>query len=168
MISYFTLFKIPKSFGIDLDLLEDKYLRLQASNHPDKAVSEDGKIEKLKISADINHAYQILKSDMKRAEYLLEIEGVRANKESNNTYATPQKLLIEQMELRERVFDTEKDKILEIQKEVKEHLKAVKGEFSSLYSACEYESASEKVVEMSYLTKLLEEIKKLKKLKRAS
>ena len=162
MINYFKLFELPQTFELGGDDIEKKYLSLQPRFHPDKTVDEGKKIELIKKSADINEGYKILRSDVARAEHLMDLSNIRVNKESDNSYPVPQKILMEQMELRERVFDTQNDKIKEIQKEVRAEFKAVKTEFSALYNSQDYERASEKVVKLRYMMKLMEEIKKLK------
>lgn len=163
MIDYFTLYNFEKSFDITPDQLEDKYLSLQSEFHPDKSTSEEEKIRNIKISADINSGYKTLKSSISRAEHLLELENIRVNKEQNNSYETPQEILLEQLELREKVFDSNKEKLKPLEKEIKSALKLSKQDFSELYKIKHWKEASEKAIKMRYLDKLLEEIKKLKR-----
>jgi molecular chaperone HscB len=160
MSNYFQIFDIQQQYFVDKDLLEAKYLQLQSQFHPDKAIgkSEEDKMSALKQSADLNEAYKILNSDVPRAEYMLGLEGIRVNKEKENTYQPSQNLLIMQMELREELeasdFDAEKFK-----SEVKNKIETVKKEFSNYFDAKDYEQAAQKAMELRYLDKLRTEIK---------
>jgi molecular chaperone HscB len=84
MPDFFELLKIPRSFDIDMEQLNQNYFKLQQELHPDKT-KDDG----LK-SAQVNEAYNTLKNRLKRAEYLA----------GGNLQASPD-LLMEIMELRE-------------------------------------------------------------------
>lgn len=65
MIDFFELLQIPRSFEVDHKLLNDNYFRLQREYHPDKTHDNGAK------SALLNDAYRILKSPLKRAEYMV-------------------------------------------------------------------------------------------------
>lgn len=163
MTDFFKLFELDAKFDLDPDELESKYLALQSKYHPDKARTEDDKIRNIKLSADINEGYKTLDSDILRAEYLMGLKNIRVNKEEDNTYPVPQHLLMEQLSLREKVFDSEAEEISAISSELKNKLNSVKEEFAGAYEKDALEFASEKTVEMRYIVKLLEEIKKLKR-----
>lgn len=84
MADYFQLLGLPRSFDVDMTLLNQNYFKLQQEFHPDK--NKDGAAR----SAELNQAYNTLKNRLLRAEYLA----------GGNLEASPA-LLMEVMELRE-------------------------------------------------------------------
>ena len=100
MQNYFELFDIPVSFVVDLEKLAVSYRQLQQQVHPDKFVTSSAQERRLSIqyAARINDAYQVLKSPLKRAQYLLELNEFSTQDEDT---AMDNAFLMEQMELRE-------------------------------------------------------------------
>ncbi len=76
MSNYFELLSIEKKYDIDMDILTTQYLAMQSKYHPDMIKTMTGKQSNLAISIDLNTAYQILKDDFKRAEYLLLLNNI--------------------------------------------------------------------------------------------
>lgn len=77
MKTYFEIFTIPKEYSIDLKTLEENYIQLQSQYHPDKFINQPEE-QRLKIavfSEQINKMYEILKDDIKRGEYILNLSG---------------------------------------------------------------------------------------------
>ena len=83
-MDFFELLQIPRSFEVDLKLLNENYFKLQREYHPDKTHDNGAK------SALLNDAYKTLKNRLKRAEYMV----------GKDLKACPA-LLLEIMELRE-------------------------------------------------------------------
>lgn len=111
---HFEVLGLPRKYHVDAADLEERYLALQKETHPDrfaKALPRE-RMEAVVRNTELNDAYKVLKSDLKRAEYLLKLEGVDIGEEKpqSTTGATKQlvvdpKLLIEIMELREELAD---------------------------------------------------------------
>jgi molecular chaperone HscB len=111
---HFEVFGIPRAYHLDAADLETRYLALQKETHPDrfaKAMPRE-RMEAVVRNTELNDAYRVLKHDIKRAEYLLKLEGVDIGEEKpqSTTGATKQlvvdpKLLMEIMELRESLAD---------------------------------------------------------------
>jgi len=72
MYDYFELLTMEKKYDIDLKILNQQYLAMQIKYHPDRTVN---KVQNLSISIDLNKAYTILKDDLKRAIYMLSLNG---------------------------------------------------------------------------------------------
>ena len=68
----FENFGLKPVFTVDLDKIEEAYIKLQRLYHPDHATSAN-KMQYEQISAVINEHYSILKSPIKRAEILLKL-----------------------------------------------------------------------------------------------
>jgi molecular chaperone HscB len=70
-MNYFEIFGIPVSYNVDESRLTEIYLRKQSSLHPDVA----GAASNAESSALLNAAYGTLRDPIKRAEYLLALDG---------------------------------------------------------------------------------------------
>jgi molecular chaperone HscB len=70
-VNYFQIFNVPESFEIDEKTLTKSYFDLQKKYHPDR---NEGNV----ASFDVNNAYKVIKDYILRAEYLLELNGVKS------------------------------------------------------------------------------------------
>ena len=102
-INFFTLLQLPEAFVIDLETLHQNYQSIQKDIHPDRFATFDNeaKLESIKKTAQVNDAYQTLKSPIRRAEYLLQLKGINIHDEKYT--AVPQDFLMQQMEWREEL-----------------------------------------------------------------
>ncbi|MBL4911068.1 MAG: co-chaperone HscB [Alteromonadaceae bacterium] len=100
-MNYFDLFALPHSFEIDLAKLSAAFQSLQKMAHPDKFAHASSQQQLLAVqkSANINDAYQILKTPIKRAEYMLQQRGTDMPSEQTSFQDTL--FLMRQMELHE-------------------------------------------------------------------
>jgi molecular chaperone HscB len=101
--NYFELFGLPSQFTIDLPDLAVRYRELQKKFHPDKFASSTDSERRMasQMAAQINAAYQSLKSPLERGRYLLKLAGIDLDDEKD-TQMNPA-FLLEQMELREQL-----------------------------------------------------------------
>lgn len=163
---HFEKLELEPNFDLNLNDLEAKYLHFQQIFHPDKLVnkSKEEQIDLEHNSFLLNEAYEILKNPLKRAIYLLKLQGIDID--SDNCHVKPNhKILTEILELRELIFETEnKDELNKIrnscQMEINNILEIAKKEFlTKNYFYC-----AEWLIKAKYLDKSLLEIKtKLKK-----
>ena len=111
--NHFQLLGMPAVFRLDTAQLEQLFLTLQAQVHPDKAahLSDAEQRVAMQRSTLVNEAYQTLKSPIRRARYLLLLQGVDTQEETNTSM--PLDFLMVQMEWREAVADAEKSRNLE-------------------------------------------------------
>lgn len=100
---------MPRRFHLDAGALERRYLELSKRHHPDrfaKAAPRERTLALLR-STEINDAYRVLKDQVRRAEYLLKLEGLDVAEErpssadSKSRLGADPALLMEVMELRE-------------------------------------------------------------------
>jgi len=100
--NYFELFGLPVTYDIDEKSLHRKYLSLTRSVHPDVAgqASPARRLDALAISSEMNHAYEILRDPVLRAEYMLSLTGEDPGREHR---AAPPELLGEVMMVREEI-----------------------------------------------------------------
>jgi molecular chaperone HscB len=101
--NHYQLLSIPVGFAIDLAQLDQNYRKLQAEVHPDKfaAASPAERLRSMQVATHVNEAYQTLKSPISRARYLLQLQGVDTQEETNT--AMPPEFLMQQMEWREAI-----------------------------------------------------------------
>jgi molecular chaperone HscB len=76
-MDYFQLMGLPRRFGIDLKALHENYITLSRHSHPDFHVEEQPEVVSLAmtVSAAVNEAYRTLSDPIRRAGYLLELQG---------------------------------------------------------------------------------------------
>jgi molecular chaperone HscB len=155
---HFEVLGIPRAYHLDAADLETRYLALQKETHPDrfaKAMPRE-RMEAVVRNTELNDAYKVLKHDIKRAEYLLKLEGVDIGEEKpqSTTGATKQlvvdpKLLMEIMELRESLADARSDgddgKVAALTKDVSERRKTAMKLVDEGFKA--YETGNKKVLD---------------------
>ncbi|MDA5536510.1 co-chaperone HscB [Yersinia mollaretii] len=102
-MDYFTLFGLPPRYQIDGNLVTTRYQELQRQFHPDRFANqpERERLASLQQAATINDAYQTLKHPLKRAEYMLSLQGFDLGNEQHTMRDTA--FLMEQLELREEL-----------------------------------------------------------------
>lgn len=100
-MNYFELFGLAPQFSIDDASLMRKFQDLQKHFHPDRFASrpEAERRWSMQAASFVNEGYQTLGNDLRRASYLLELNGIAIDEETD-THMAPQ-FLMEQMEYRE-------------------------------------------------------------------
>jgi molecular chaperone HscB len=101
--NYFELFGLDLTFDINLKLLSSAQQRLQAVYHPDRFVNASERDKRLSVqqASWINAAFETLSKPVKRARYMLELNGLELNDESETTSDTA--FLMEQIAMREEI-----------------------------------------------------------------
>lgn len=99
--NHFEFFGLPLRFDLDRADLDLRYRDLQRHFHPDRYASGSDQQRRLalQMTAHINEAFQTLKDPLSRGRYLLSLQGVSTDEETD-TVMDPA-FLMEQMELRE-------------------------------------------------------------------
>ena len=99
-MDYFEVFGLPKILGIDLPALEKTFHELSRKYHPDyfTAAPEIERVQAVRMTALINDAYRTLRNPVARIEYLLALEGLKADGSK-----VPQSLLMEVFEINEQL-----------------------------------------------------------------
>jgi molecular chaperone HscB len=160
-MDYFTLFSLPKQFSVDNDALTRRYFIMQQQFHPDRAASlpEAQRIASLQQSMQLNDAYHILKSPLKRAEYLLQLSGIKVGTEQD-TVKPEQALLVEAMENREQLMEAGTiDAIQAVEIAATVQKDAAVTQFEAYYQASNFAAAAQAALRWRYALKLLEEAK---------
>ena len=158
--SHFEKFGLAVDYEIDLPKLEAKFLELQKQLHPDKHVndSSDAKVQAFQAVLDVNEAYQVLKSDIARAEYLMQLAGFDCSKESIRN-KTNSATLGEAFEDREQLESAQTSQELDaIAESTRRIIEKCRVEFSTNYRAKKLDAALDSFITMRYKLKFLDEI----------
>jgi molecular chaperone HscB len=160
--NYFEIFSLPEEFDLDMDELAAEYKKLQAQSHPDKFSDADdaNRLQALQISSIINDAFNVLKSPIKRAGYLLGLKGV--DPEEHNQNHLSESLLLQQMEWREHLHDATQEEDLNsidrLKQEVNQELQSCMNEFRDHVSAGNFSDAKPVYNKLQFIEKMLSEI----------
>lgn len=166
--NYYTLFGLPVSYAVDRAMLDQRYRELQRLMHPDRFASAPDQERRLAMqqAAQINEGYRVLKDDLARARYMLELRGHRFDDERNTHQDT--EFLMEQIELREALGDVREAAdpvaaLVSILDQVDARLTALSTELDVLLSADEAvsEPALMAVQRMQFFRKLAHEAQEL-------
>nr|WP_241664420.1 Fe-S protein assembly co-chaperone HscB [Ningiella ruwaisensis] len=105
--NYFDLFNLPEQFDIDLQKLKAQYQLLQKITHPDRFVNASDQEKRLYLqkNAQVNDAYSVLQSPVKRGEHLLSLRAYKLADEQQTMGDTD--FLMQQMQLREQLAEAE-------------------------------------------------------------
>ncbi len=99
MSDYYELLGIPRSLNLSLDALQQRYYELSRQLHPDRFMQkpEAERQRALDMSSALNDAYRTLKDPIKRAQYLLTLEGFNIGEQRSKD--VPPELLEEVFQL---------------------------------------------------------------------
>ena len=148
----------PKGpFAVDVAKLKKEFLQLQARAHPDKHAAAD-KRRAEGLSAQINEAYKTLQDPLRRAQYLLSLQGIELAEDEAAKVEDPA-LLGEVLEAREAIEEAESEEDLEPLQEVNEvrigeSLVALEDAFAS----GDLETAKQEAVRLRYWSNIKESL----------
>ena len=162
----FALFDLPVVFQVDSALLNERYLALQKSLHPDNFSAASAQEQRLAIqkSAEINDALRILKDPITRADSIIAIntgETENPEEKSNNDID----FLMQQMEWRETLENIENrqgtDELTAFAKEINQIRHAILSELSTALDAQQWDIARAITDKLRFIKKLQTEIERV-------
>ena len=148
---------------MDRKLLDARYRKLQQEFHPDRFAAK-GDVDKrlaMQTTSLINQAYDTLKSPLKRAQYLLQLEDIDADQESHIT--NDAQFLMQQIEFREALGDLNDSAdpmtaLDSLRTDVHSLYFQLQNDFEKQHLAANYNDALDTVAKMQFFAKLLDEI----------
>ncbi|WP_454906190.1 Fe-S protein assembly co-chaperone HscB [Aggregatibacter sp.] len=162
----FALFDLPVAFQVDSALLNERYLALQKSLHPDNFSAASAQEQRLAIqkSAEINDALRILKDPITRADSIIAIntgEAENPEEKSNNDID----FLMQQMEWRETLENIENrqdtDELTAFTQEINQIRHAILSELSTALDAQHWDIARAITDKLRFIKKLQAEIERV-------
>ncbi len=109
----FDVFGLPPSYDLDLGEVERRYRELSLKLHPDRFAQAPARERRLSLeqTSALNEAYRTLKDPVRRAFYLLKLQGVNLEDEATAERAKmPMDFLEEVMTLRESLDGARRSK----------------------------------------------------------
>lgn len=162
----FALFDLPVVFQVDSALLNERYLALQKSLHPDNFSAASAQEQRLAIqkSAEINDALRILKDPITRADSIIALNtGKTENpgEKSNNDID----FLMQQMEWRETLENIENrkdtDELTVFAQEINQIRHAILSELSTALTEQQWDIARAITDKLRFIKKLQAEIERV-------
>ena len=162
----FALFDLPVAFQVDSALLNERYLALQKSLHPDNFSAASAQEQRLAIqkSAEINDALRILKDPITRADSIIAIntgETENPEEKSNNDID----FLMQQMEWRETLENIENrkdtDELTAFTQEINQIRHAILSELSTALTEQQWDIARAITDKLRFIKKLQTEIERV-------
>ncbi len=163
--NYFELFGFAEGFEIDQDELASRYHTFQTILHPDRFANASDQERRISVqsTAFVNEAYATLKSNLKRAHYLLKLKDIDFDAETETSNDV--EFLNQQMELHERVekLDSLKDPLQalgELSKEFKQQQEKLISQFATQYAMNSFSEAKNSALKLQFYERLTNQIQK--------
>ncbi len=172
-IDRFKVLGFPQSWFLDVKEIEDRFRELNRRLHPDRFAQKSPKERRISLewTTAVNDAWRTLRDPVKRAMYLLSLNGIEVDKETGGSamQKVPFELLEEVMELREALADAkaEKDlaKVRALAKDVRgrselaeNRLKVHLAEWERSKNRAELDEAGQAIAVARYYQRFLEEV----------
>lgn len=156
MQNHFEMLGLPAAFTLNLKALEQAYFTAQRACHPDRFIGkpEADRAAAISRSQAVNEAYETLKNPLTRAEHLLALQGIQALADGQPVAPA---LLMEMMELRERVAEAAGASQQAMIAEIKALAAATTVEIEGFFATKHWEKAAQATQRLHYLGKAMEE-----------
>ena len=164
-VDHFRRLGVDIGFDLDRARLDRQFFDLQRQLHPDRFATKSAREKSLSQSQSVslNQAYEILKDDLLRADYLVHLKGTGGPDaplpEGCNLVNDPV-ILMESMEQREALAAAETvADVTTIETRSGENIKTCIAQLSELFAADDVEGACRLTTRLKYLRKLATEIR---------
>lgn len=160
----FVLFGLPTSYDLDEEKILATFRRLQMNLHPDKFAQKSATEQQhsADLSSFLNQALKTLTNPITRAVYLLQLQGIEALAESENSIESPE-LLMQVLESREALEQTTTvEEVEQFIQENKEEWQIIETDMRDLFEARQFEQVKDQLIKFKYIDKALEEAKQRK------
>ena len=172
MRTHVDVFGLPRAYDVDVPALEKQYRGLSLQLHPDRVAQADARerLKALEGTTALNEAFKTLKDPVRRAFYLLKLQGVDLDREDAGAQKDmPLEFLEEVMELREALDHARKAKdVAKAQKmgedvtkrrnAALEEAKAALAKLEAGRDEAALQNASHALARVRYFTRFLEEV----------
>ena len=163
--NYFELFGLSESFAVDQVQLAEKYREFQSALHPDRFANSGDQERRIsaQTTAYVNQAYATLKSDLKRAHYLLQLSDIEFNADAETSNDAV--FLMQTMELHEQVEEAGSaerplDALESLAKQLKQEQQQLSTQFAEQYSAKDLNAAKDTALKLQFYERLTNQVRK--------
>lgn len=161
--NFFELFESEVAFSLDEAVVGERYRDLQRVLHPDRFASKTDAEKRWSMQAAsfVNEAYQTLRKPLSRAIYLLSLNGISTDEETDTQM--PGAFLMQQMEWREALEEAPASSdpfkaLSALAAEMKTHTAAITAEFEEKSLVGDWVNAREVVRRWQFLDKMKREV----------
>lgn len=158
-IDHFARLGLPARFAADAAMLDQSYFSNQRQLHPDRFATRTPRERAFSQlqAVSLNEAYETLKDPIKRAEYLIGLDGGEVVPEGCLLVAE-QELLQEVMELREELAEAESIRAVGVlEASARAEIEASVGELGAAFAGGDLVGAARLTTRLKYLDKYIEE-----------
>lgn len=158
-VDHYQRLGLGRTFDIDEAGLDRHYFDLQRQLHPDRFATKSSQEKMLSMqqATCLNEAYEILKDPLRRADYLVHLQGAGVLTEGCDL-VNDTALLMESMEMREALAEAETpEAINEIIKRARKDIQECIADLSHVFAEDKLEEACHLTTRLKYLRKLLDE-----------
>ena len=167
-MDHFARLGVPVSFDLEITDLDRRFFDLQRQLHPDRFVTRPERERALSQSQSVslNEAHEILKDDLKRADYMVHLLGQGGPDaplpEGCNLVSDPV-VLMESMEAREKLASSETvEDVVSLEGRTRKNVETCIQQLSELFAGDDIEGACRLTTRLKYLRKLADEIRQHK------
>lgn len=163
-MNYFELFSIPANYSVNQAQLSETYRSLQKECHPDNFVmhSDVEKLRAMQQSTEINYAYQTLKNNCLRAQYLLLLAGLDIDLEKKTLQDID--FLMQQMQWRETLesfTENEEDQLEAFNELISEKVTELEALIEDQLKKNQLEETANSIRKLKFMLKLHVEIESI-------
>ena len=180
---HFRVLGVARAFAIDPKAVEARFRELSRVVHPDRFATADPRARRFSMqrTVQLNEAWKTLKEPVRRAEYLLSLDGWEVGAESGASrpganagererIAVPPALLGEVLELREELSDAREagddGRVQKLARGVRDRLEAALARVASGFAAAETSAdraaalagVANDLIEIRYWRRFLDEV----------
>ena len=158
----FAVLGVEKRWDLDASALEKRHKELSRKLHPDRFAKADPRERRhsLEWATQVNDAYKLLRDPLRRAEYLLRLQGIDVTDE-RRTVADPE-FLTEVLEQREALADArgqgDTTRLEAMGQEARGRRQAEMARLAQAFGAGALAEAARAVVALRYYDRFLEEL----------
>jgi molecular chaperone HscB len=104
---HFEVLGVPRRYHLRAAELEERFYARSRALHPDRFAKAPPRerLAAVASTTELNDAYRVLKDDIRRAEYLLRLEGIDIADEKSSSVKADPALLMDMMELNEQLAE---------------------------------------------------------------
>jgi len=154
-LDYFSLLELEPNYRVDIKQIGTRFKALQRELHPDKfsTASQEEQMRSAGHSAMVNTAVSTLRSPLRRALYLLKMQGIDFE-EDQGTIDDPE-FLMEVMETRMAVDEADSEEELKpLREQNLEALARCENDVAQAFDRSDLDAVRDGVIHMTYLCKI--------------